>query len=613
MNTCMRLNELIFKHKFVLLLLVPLALYFAFGFYHLTKFETADEHFWIYQDRLHNYWQAMGDRNWKGTRINDKPGITLAYISGTGLLSEGDGQQQRVQDVDGLFQKHDPAQTERINFLFRAPLLALNGLFAFYFFWILGKLTGSKWTALMACSLILLSPVLLGISQIVNPDSLSWVLVASTLLTFLVQLKHPAWKFVWLTGLFFGLALATKYIAAILIPFFLLIILAWLVFGESGKLQFKDVRRLAQNYYLIVAGGLFVFSLLMPAVFVKKVYLTKDLLGSKGMQYIFWPMMTLNLLVWLDAKFLQSRILNWLVEKTKWLKKVIFLGVPAILLLMFLFVLINWVLKLNWWNLDEVPFDSRQSDLFGSLSFLKQFVLQSRPLVFSLTPVVLLSLLGTWAWSLGKWGQKDSNNFTVIALSLFFLAYYVAVSWQGLLVTIRYGIILYPLAAVMAAIGIQAILRLWSDQEKTQIIVFLGLVTISAFSLWQVRPFYFNYSSSFLPKNYVITNAWGYGGYEAAQFINHQTGLSGVKVISDYAGVCSFVTAPCLEMSNDVRGKIIKRLAEQDEEFYFVLTRRGQARWNYVGEFNQFNGKEPLWERVIDERSDNFVRVYRGR
>ena len=77
------------NNKLILFLLIPLAIYFIFGVQHLAKFETADEHYWLYDaidGRVHNYWEALSTGNWLGTRINDKPGITLAYVSGVGLL-----------------------------------------------------------------------------------------------------------------------------------------------------------------------------------------------------------------------------------------------------------------------------------------------------------------------------------------------------------------------------------------------------------------------------------------------------------------------------------------------------------------------------------------------
>ena len=75
----------------LLFIIFPLVAYLWLGFQNLTKFETADEHLWInnpYEGRIHQYWDAMSQKDWSQTRINDKPGVSLAYISGLGLLGQ---------------------------------------------------------------------------------------------------------------------------------------------------------------------------------------------------------------------------------------------------------------------------------------------------------------------------------------------------------------------------------------------------------------------------------------------------------------------------------------------------------------------------------------------
>ncbi|HDZ85159.1 MAG TPA: hypothetical protein ENH35_01240, partial [Candidatus Moranbacteria bacterium] len=59
-------------------LALSLIIYFLFGFNHLTESVTSDEHYWVY-DRVPEYWEAISNQKWKKTRVNDKPGITLAY------------------------------------------------------------------------------------------------------------------------------------------------------------------------------------------------------------------------------------------------------------------------------------------------------------------------------------------------------------------------------------------------------------------------------------------------------------------------------------------------------------------------------------------------------
>ena len=66
-------------------LILSIIIFYSFGTYHLAKFETVDEHFWK-EIRISRYWQALKNQNLEETYINDKPGVTVALISGIGLI-----------------------------------------------------------------------------------------------------------------------------------------------------------------------------------------------------------------------------------------------------------------------------------------------------------------------------------------------------------------------------------------------------------------------------------------------------------------------------------------------------------------------------------------------
>jgi len=270
-----------------LLFFIPLFIYFFFGLQHLTQFETADEHLWMYdpiKGRIHNYWDAIENRNWAATRINDKPGITLAYVSGIGLLFEKNPE-ERIVERDTYFRVYNPKKTEEINFLFRLPILIFNGLFCLFFFWIIKKLTDSDWLALIFSSLILLNPILIGISQIVNPDSLLWTFSTASFLSFLTYLKKEEKRYAILSSTFLGLSLLSKYSSVMFIPFFVLTIAFHVLFNfaewkEKGMLKPKIIK-LISSYFLILLGAAIIFSIMMPAVFVDWSFLYKGTIGFK--------------------------------------------------------------------------------------------------------------------------------------------------------------------------------------------------------------------------------------------------------------------------------------------------------------------------------------------
>lgn len=659
-----------------LFLCITLVVYFIFGLYHLTNFISADEHFWLYNSdsaRINQYWKAMSDGDWKDTRINDKPGITLAYTSGIALFFQNSAEKFQ-QSNDGTVQTFDPALTKKINFMYRLPILLFNGFFIFYFFWIIKKITESEWIALWTSVLILLSPILLGISQIVNPDSLFWVFGAAAIFTYFASLKLPEKKFILLSALMFGLALATKYVAIIFIPFFFLMMLAYDFFEiEKWKNSITEFAgRMKKNiigYTIAIAGGLFVFSLLMPAVFVKWEYLYEGTIGFPGMKPIFWTVVAFCILLFADAYFYRSKIWKMILLKLAFLRKYLPQLIYTILSLSIVFILVNWLLGHRLLDLSEIPFDLKRSDQFAQLPYFQKYIPEIAPLTFGLTPFVLFALLYTWIISIFK---ENKHKALIFVLTAFYLIFFLAVIQQGLLVTIRYSIILFPLSMLLAAIGIENLInqdglekaektgkkvfsgtlalvlltlavsltaqwRLFGLKEKRMVEFFnyhktlsvlffalavfaigfiiykiitwkkiallkgfytyIILILISLISLYLIMPFYFSYSNDLLPKKYIITWAWGYGGYEAAEFINQLPDAKGLTVWSDSYGFCEFFVGKCIHK--------IKVNTTKHPIDYFYRTFKNQLSpgFDYLVE------DEAFWRINIDGRAKIFVKI----
>ncbi|MEI9967005.1 MAG: hypothetical protein WDN67_05300 [Candidatus Moraniibacteriota bacterium] len=70
----------------------------------------------------------------------------------------------------------------------------------------------------------------------------------------------------------------------------------------------------------------------------------------------------------------------------------------------------------------------------------------------------------------------------------------------------------------------------------------------------------------------MVTGAWGYGGYEAAQVLNALPNAKNLVVWSDYDGFCPFFVGKCM------RGTTVKKYGAGDYRGidYFVMTRRGK-------------------------------------
>ncbi len=600
-----------------LFLAVAFFIYLFFGLSHLTKFETADERYWMYEDpengRIHAYWEAIMKADWKGTYINDKPGVSLAYVSGSALLFKNN-------PAENLFSKksfersYNPQEIERVHFLFRLPLLIFNGLFCLLLFWLIWKFTENEWIALWSTIFMLLSPILLGISQIVNPDSLLWSFSAGAIFAFLAHLKSKEKKYLFFSALFLCFALLSKYSAIILIPFFLIIVLTEVLFAQAeGKNMSggREASKLFGAYLSVIFGALFLFALLLPAVFVKPLSMFKTFIELDGFQYILIILVGALGLFFADMIFLKNKILSWMMEKMKFLTDIAPRLLALVFLLLFIFVLYHWAsgTKYGEFIIRKVPFDMERGVAFREQAPFAQTILEFVPLLFSLTPLTLFAFLFILGRSIIK---KTIYSQTVFLLLFFLAAFYSAMILQVLLVTIRYSIMLYPPVLVLASIGIWELFSWKRLKKNSKVSITLVILLISFWSLWTIKPFYFNYTNDLLPQSRVITDAWGYGGFEAAEFLNSLPNAQNLLVWTDYNGYCPFLKGKCIMGKSDEKFKFKNDDVIPD---YFIKTRRGtimyHEMWDVINSKFLYKNNKPVWEMDINGRSKNFVEIYK--
>lgn len=554
------------KIKIGFLFLSALVIYFSFGFYHIGKFLTVDEHHWLYR-RVPQYWTGILNQKWKLTYVHEKPGITLALISGTGLLKYP----EPAKYVNG----HKPGVTGETvsmeNFLtaFRLPLVIFNGFFSLFFFWALRKITANAWIALWSSIFILLSPVLIGITQIVNADALLWTFSTAALLSFVAYLKTEEKKMAGLTALFLGLSMLTKFTAVIIMPF--LFVALFVFYLEKIKdwpetEAPKKILKISLAYFLILFASVLLFAVLLPASFVNFGVLYKGTFGYPGMEFALWPIVGVNALIILDHFLFKNKFaisaLHFLQKLWRKYSRIIF----ALIFLSFAAVLANYVFTKDILRLEDIPFDSLLAKNFSETPWFKQILLEVRPVAFSLTPVILLMLLYLWAKTTIK---PVKENFLVMVISIFILVFFAGVIQKNLLNIVRYSVIIYPLLAILAAIGLDDFLSGRGRERLSRFLVTIIILFFSALSLWQIKPFYLNYTSGLLPKNYIVTDGWGYGGYEAAQYLNALPDAEKMAAWSDRGGFCEFFIGDCVKSQ-------CKLPAGHNEFDYFALTRRGK-------------------------------------
>lgn len=606
-------------------LIASIALFFFLGLYHLTKFETTDEHLWKYK-RIGNYWKGLKERDWKKTYINDKPGVTIALFSGIGLLFEPDPESHR--NKSGIFTVFDINRTEHINFVFRFPILLLATLSLPIFFWLIRKAFDSDWLALFSTMFLALNPILIGISQVINPDSFLWIFGGLATFSYLAFLNKKQKKFLWLTGAFMGFAFLSKYTSIILLALFLLFLFSKMIFenkNKSIKIDFKYALRELINILLIFAIAIAIFIFFIPAIFVEPSYLTKGVSqffkrgNLAGLGFI--GIILLSFIAYYREKYFDV-VINFISNH----RNKILVAVCSLFALLLLIMIANVWSGQKFMPLDELrdmayaqePKKFNFGKMLKNDGFLekniKLYSLEAYPFIFSLTPLSLILVMFLLIKSVLK-KIRDNSSFVLFSILTFSLIYFLMTVAVRVVANVRYSIMLQFLFAFLSAIALMELLESLKLKEKKYFIVSAFLVLILGFySLWHIKPFYFSYESPLLPKKFTINSTWGSGFYEAAEYLNSKPEAENLVIYSNSATICPFLKGKCLSSR-----KIDLNVVKPD---YFIISKRGELKEKnrFIFTNPDFQGKPSNWyfknlennyewAIFIADREENYVKV----
>ncbi len=620
-------------------LTLGIALFFGFGLFHLGKFETVDEHFWKY-DRIGDYFsgwkQGLKEGKWKKTRINDKPGITIALTSGIGLLVEPDPESHRIRDPkqtsDDFYTLYDTRRTERLNIALRLPILIINTLLLILFFFLGKRYFARSDTALFATLFLTLSPIIVGISQIINPDALLWSLGGNALLAFLIFLKENSFRFALLSGILFGFVILTKYTGNILLPsFFLLGILSLFVRYETEycdtEIFRKTVKRIFFGLGIVFLSGIVIFLMFLPAAIENTKYLFSGTLDSPAFRAVRLPFFGLLLLIAVDLFAFRSRYLHKLLRFLSSKKLLLFGIIAAIPLSFFLLSLANIYGKEFLFPIDNIREMSVEEDTLAFPDFannplpiflIKAMTVQFSMFVFSLPTLSFLLFIGLLLWMI-RFGKNTDPDFALIFLfvSLFLPLYMAGGLASDVLVNPRYSILLYPFLALAFGAFVSLLSERVHKYTPSIRALFFGSVILlfGFFSLFSSKPFYLNFENALLPKQLTFADAWGYGAYEAAAYLNNLPNPETIEIWTDRSGICQFIKGKC------------HRDHEIDPNHppdYFVFSRRGSLRHPF--EWDERKGApkhptmyyyeqvktNPAWKLEINDRPSNFIVIVKS-
>jgi hypothetical protein len=616
-------------------LLLLLWTYLFFGIQHLGQFQTADEDLWFSnptEGRVHEYWRAIQAHDWAETRINDKPGATTALLSGwLGNKVDAPDTGAKMIENNKIVDQYDPVYYEKVAFAFRLPLVVTNAVVILFIVWFVIAFSGSLSVGLMTAVFLYLSPILLGISQIVNPDATLWSFGAAALFGYLAYLRHLRYRYLIPATICLGAALASKYTGAFLLFFGFFVTFAYPFFFQERFTGHRAVGRYFWEtifgFLFFLGGGILVFAIIMPAAFVEPEYIYKGTIGFRKAEDVT-PILQLiggaAAFALFDAIALRGRIMHFLMRVFRFLRYPVVFATALFVAGMMGFLIVNWKLG-NAFDLVNLPFDTGTGKAFRNLDEWVRYLAQWKSLVFTVPPVALfLALFGMVAVPLLRIFRRTKrlvtrrDLFLVFAGAAFILFFYQAASMQRLLVHVRYSILLYPVMAVLGAIGATILFRvlglLQNIRLRSVLVGFLATLIVlgSLVSLEAGRPFYFNYTSDLLPKRFITAGAWGYGGYEAAQVLNALPNAEKLLVWADYEGFCPFFKGKC------IKGSVVKWWQGGDFEGidYFVTSRRGMLRnktvWKMITQSYDAVERPPYWSLHIGDRPGNFVRIYKA-
>ncbi len=607
---------------FALLFVLALTINFlAFALKDFTKFAAVDEPLWF--GRIPHYWHNIEDRDWKGTNISDKPGITIALTAGAGLWFETPSAYRSIHASSELIRTEKQAEIESLYFTFRLPVILFATLLLPLFYFFLERLTG-RTKALFAYAFIGLSPPLVGMIKIINPDSYLWIFAPLSILAYLLYQKSNRFRYLIAAGILFGLALLTKYVANIVLVFlFGLVFLEYIFLPKESRPEFPIyLKRSLTSLFVFMTIALSLFWILFPAVWVKTKKLFTATLFSEAFESTAPIFVILLAIILLDQWLNRSRGVAFLIalfDRWKdWIVRIIALLFAASVL----FVIWNSFSGMSVYNFETLLASpktiSTRSDFIGI--FLTNFY----PLIFGLTPLTLIFLVGASLFLFCKPSLEKLSHRLLFFSLLFILLYYFGATINSVGMIVRYQIMLFPLAAIGSGIFASIVFLFLKEKisfpfEKK---LFFPLVLVVLFGIGMVslvqNPFPLSYASSVLPNRYhTDVKDMGPGSYEAAMYLNSLPDAENLLIWTDKDGVCRFFVGRCKRSFNFTNLKkegldyIVVSSARKNRTTSFVKREVDRMKPDIIRFDTYYDRTDPDYELKINGRDSHFVKVFK--
>ncbi|MEI6650082.1 MAG: glycosyltransferase family 39 protein [Candidatus Moraniibacteriota bacterium] len=589
------------------------AVFFGFAIRDLGTFAAVDEALWLY-GRIPKYWNAFASLEPAKTNISDKPGITVALTTGFGLLSENNP--KAWKDLEGNYRHIDDFFR-----LFRLPIVVLATLLLPLFYYLLERLSG-KTSALFAYSFIALSPVTIGMTKIINPDSLLWLFAPLSLFAYLAYVKRRHLGFLLLSGGLLGLALLTKYVANILFVFVLGIIFLEYVFRKEEEPFLVYLKRSLLAYAVWTFTAISVFFVLFPATWVKPVKILNATIFSQAFEKVTYLFIALFAIILADSLLNRSRFTGAIAGFLRRRYRFVALSIGIIWTMFFLFVTTD-----VWTGMKPYDFMTilaAPKTVLKGANIFGVFASNAYPLVFGVTPFVFFLLIAASFIAIRKRHLRTAAGKFVFFGVLFIMLYYAGTTISKVGAITRYQIMLFPIAGAIAGISLSLFLKTllkssvgnqpWSAKLIPTI---LAVIIVSGLTTLFMTPFPLSYASVLLPRQYGLdVKDMGEGSYEAAQYLNSFPDAYKLVIWSDKDGVCKFFNGVCKS------GFDWSAYSKIHLDYYVVTSGRESRTGKFVGSavrsarsdtirLDEFYDRtDPQWELLINDRPSQFIKIF---
>ena len=590
--------------------LAVMALNVAFGLKDIGKFAAVDEALWTY-DRIPNFWKDLAEYDWNGTRVSDKPGLTVAVISGAGIPFE-----DPIAFENLHWNYTDPGEMESLNKALRIPIYLTFVFFIPILFYFLWQVFGRE-IALVATILIGLSPSLIGMARIINPDSILWIFTTLSILAYLAYLKRSRPSHLYVSGFFLGLALLTKYVTNLLYVYYLAVIFLEYAMERTAPDRVGAAKHFGKR--LTEFGILTLVSLatvygLYPAIWAKPQRIFLATIQSQAFSSTWVYFVTLIGLLIVDIKIGKAKVLSKIGQLLVRYKSFLLSLMGALFLASVAFVFVNVYGGMKIFDFEAILASPKSS--YGTAGLWGVLLANFYPFVFGITPLALFFVLLA---SFHLTRKRGIHHVAVFYLLFFILFYYAGSAVNQVASPIRYQIMIFPVALIIAAIGVLQLADRLALSKQKRAVGIIGILLVSVYALVTTHPFYLSYASDLLPEKYSLdVKDMGSGSYEAAAYLNTFPDAKNLTVWTDKSGVCNFFVGTCTSTTSSNELNMLKidyviissgRKSRSTKIFANRLDNKLNSEIDLIGLYE--GKKAPTYEVKINGRSGQYVRVFR--